>query len=64
MLILHPFCNGKRGQDGYIFCELRDQLPAGADNLMTCWDNDEFENDDPLVYCAYDPETKEDCTLN
>jgi hypothetical protein len=57
----HPFCNGKRGQDGYMFCELRDELPDDMD--LTCWDNDEFSNDDPLVYCATDPETKQDCKI-
>jgi hypothetical protein len=58
----HPFCNGKRGQDGYIFCELRDELSHHMD--LTCWDNDEYANDDPLVYCATEPETKEDCEIN
>lgn len=58
----HPFCNGKRGQDGYIFCELRDELPHHMN--LTCWDNDEFANDDPLVYCAVDPELKEACKIN
>ena len=57
----HSFCNGKRGQDGYIFCELRDELPYHMN--LTCWDNDEYANDDPRVYCATDPETKEECEI-
>jgi hypothetical protein len=58
----HPFCNGKRGQDGYIFCSLRDDLSNHMN--LTCWDDDEYENGDPLIYCATDPETKEDCEIN
>lgn len=31
---------------------------------LKCWDNDEFANDDPRVYCAEDPETKKACEIN
>jgi hypothetical protein len=58
----HPFCNGKRGQDCVIFCELRDKLED--DMQLSCWDNDDVPKDDPRAYCAYDPETKEDCKIN
>lgn len=54
----HPFCNGKRGQDGFIFCSLK------TDQQTSCWDDlDGFAEDDPLIHCAEDPETKEDCEL-
>ena len=55
----HPFCNGKRGQDGLIFCSL---IPEGL--VMSCYDDLDFdEEDDPLIDCATDPETKEECEL-
>jgi hypothetical protein len=58
----HSFCNGKRGQDGVIFCELRDELPYHMN--LTCWDNDEYADDDPRVYCAYNPNAKERCKIS
>jgi hypothetical protein len=58
----HPFCNGKRGQHGYMFCEFRDKIPAKFG--INCWDNNQFPDYDSRVYCAYNPETKEDCKIN
>lgn len=58
----HPFCNGKRGQDGYIFCELRDALED--DLTLSCWDNDDVPIDDPRAYCATNPNSKEVCKIN
>ena len=55
----HPYCNGKRGQDGLIFCSLK---PEGVS--ISCYDDLDFdEEDDPLIHCATDPETKEECEL-
>jgi hypothetical protein len=56
----HPFCNGKRGRDGFIFCSLK----TDQDQQMSCWDDlDGFAEDDPLIHCAQDPETKDECKL-
>ena len=54
----HPFCNGKRGQNGLIFCSLK------IEQQMSCWDDkDGFVEDDPLIFCVQDPETKDECKL-
>lgn len=54
----HPLCYGKRGQDGFIFCDL-----CTEGSGMSCYDNDDVTDNDPRVYCAEDPETKEACKL-
>ena len=54
----HPFCNGKRGQDGFVFCTLQ------TDQQTSCWDDQDVPQDDRRIYCAEDPETKEACKLN
>jgi hypothetical protein len=58
----HPFCNGKRGQEGVIFCELRDKLED--DMQLSCWDNDDVPIDNPRAYCATDPNFKQECTIS
>ena len=55
----HPFCDGKRGQDGLIFCSLK---PEGL--VRSFYDDLDFDDEnDPLIHCATDPETKEECEL-
>lgn len=56
----HPYCNGKRGQDGIVFCSLKTNQTTSS-----CYDDEDFDDEnDPLIYCATEPETKERCKID
>ena len=57
----HSYCNGKTGQDCYVFSELRDELED--DMQLTCWENDDVPVDNSRAYCVYNPNAKEGCKI-